>query len=252
VFIFDYRYFGGSTDTSKSKIRNLVMPWYHIADTKIVIEAIESGVLGNKINEKSISLWGTSLAGGHALVIASELGPTRIKSVISHVPHLDGREASKKAISQRGILKTIRIIILSISDFILSHFLGLSPIYVKIVETFDGAPSYMMLTENDLKSYFSKHPKEYLGGWQNLAPARTMLLLSLYSPVDVLKKIDVPVLFVGATQDSLCPAKNVQEAAKIVKKAEYFEVNCTHFEIYVGDYFNAIVEEMVKFASKHK
>lgn len=49
-----------------------------------------------------LALWGTSFAGGHMVVAAAELG-TKVKAVISQVPHMDGR--GQPTVHDNDILK---------------------------------------------------------------------------------------------------------------------------------------------------
>ena len=131
--ILDYRTFGGS-DALKSQpyTRNLIYPWYHVVDIKTVVTAVGKGALGPSIDETKIALWGTSFGGGHVLHVAADLKEnSAIKAVISQVPHLDGRAASKRGARQRGILGTVRLAILALSD-IMRSFFGLQPIYIRI------------------------------------------------------------------------------------------------------------------------
>ena len=131
--ILDYRTFGGS-DALKSqpRTRNLIYPWYHVADIKTVVDAVGKGALGPLVDETKIALWGTSFGGGHVLEVAADLKTnSAIKAVVSQVPHLDGRAASKRGARQRGILGTFRLAILALSD-IMRSFFGLEPIYIRI------------------------------------------------------------------------------------------------------------------------
>eukprot|EP01038_Epipyxis_sp_PR26KG_P005283 gene5283-7344_t len=249
VLIFDYRFFGGSI--SNTTLRNYINPWNHIDDIKFVVNAAKSGALGTKVNANAIALWGTSFAGGHVLEIANLFkNDDSVKCIISQVPHLNGKAASKRGIKDRGLVGSLKVAILSISD-LLRSFLGLDPIYVKIAGKKTDV-AYMMLTDDELSSYFSKHPKQYLGGWQNWAPARTLLMLSLYNPIDVVKNIRKPILFIGAKNDQLCPIEYVQQAVKesLHEGSKIIEIDGTHFDIYRNKGFEIATEEMVKFLKK--
>ena len=94
---------------------------------------------------------------------------------------MDGVAASKRAIKSRGLLTSARVISIAIYDLFCGLF-GLPPAYVKIVGSTSDI-SYMTLSTEDTVKYYSKHPKTYLGGWKNAAPARTLALISLYNPI---------------------------------------------------------------------
>ncbi len=249
AFIFDYRYFGGSTQFESIRIRNYINPWNHVVDIKTVVKVVHSGALGAAVDGGSIALWGTSFAGGHVLKVAQDLGPSIIRCVISQVPHLDGRLASRRGIVQRGVLGTLRVAVLAAAD-VVSQTLGLPPVYVKIAGS-SSEVAYMMLSAEQLALYFSKHPAQYLGGWRNLAPAGTLGILSLYNPIDFAAEVRVPVLYIGGTEDALCPVELVRSAANRTPNAELLEINTSHFGIYSGEPLQRAMQAMEGFLLKH-
>jgi len=260
VLIFDYRHFGGSFANKKAPFRNFIYPWNHYEDIMTVVRFIKSNALqGFLVNSNKIALWGTSFAGGHVIMASSELPPNSISAVISQVPHMNGREATKSAIASRGLLQSFRVVLLGIADILFSQLLQLSPpLYVKIAaKKEENEIGYMSLSQEHFDLYISKHPKVYLGGWKNLAPARTLLFLSLYNPVEKLENFTAaPVLFVTAKQDDLCPPKFVVDS---VAKAQnqgsslltHVQVDTNHFGIYNGKHFEESVTAMKTFLSKH-
>ena len=68
VFAFDYRTFGGSS----GEPRHWVSPKRHVQDWHSAVSYIQSDLV-DKVDPSKIFLWGTSLAGGHALVTAGNL-----------------------------------------------------------------------------------------------------------------------------------------------------------------------------------
>jgi pimeloyl-ACP methyl ester carboxylesterase len=261
VLVFDYRHFGGSittvTTSSTSsqllcKLRNFIYPWNHVQDYLTVIETITSGYFSNYhnghsiINPQKISLWGTSFAGGHVLMATWQLPRGTITSIISQVPHLDGKAASKRAIQQKGIVRTIKIAIIAIADVLVSQVGGYSPLYIRICGPLEEN-AYMSLPPSELSLYYSKHPVVKLGDWKNMAPARTTAIISLYSPIQVVKSLDTPILFVSGSNDELCPSSKVREAQQLGKNAEMLEVDATHFEIYNHP---SVLENMVNYLQK--
>jgi cephalosporin-C deacetylase-like acetyl esterase len=186
-------------------------------------------------NDRSIGIWGTSFAGGHALVAASQLDAGTVKAIVSQVPHLDGKNASKRALLTRGVVKTLKTAVVSLTD-IVRWGLGLLPLYVKIAGTTTDL-SFMTMTQDELTNYFNKHPKVYLGGWRNLAPARSMALMSQYSPMQSVSKISVPILFIAAAKDELCPLVEIQQAYALTANpdSQLMALQCNHFQIYLGE-----------------
>lgn len=258
AILIDYRYFGGSTNSRKVNYRNLINPWNHVADIQTVLTAVRKGKFGTLINHNNMVLWGTSLAGGHMLKIANDNPNSGIKAVISQVPHLDGKAASLRALKSRGPVGFLRAMLLALVDIAVEQVntaaaklgfdqVNLPAVYVKIVGT-AAETAYMILDESEQKMYFQKHPVNYLGGWRNLAPARTLAFMSLYNPIQEVPGIKVPILFVAATDDNLCPIEYVRNAAELAQEGELLEVNTTHFDLYQGENFAKITERMVEFA----
>jgi cephalosporin-C deacetylase-like acetyl esterase len=229
----DYRTFGGSMNNcNETVVRNHINPWHHVDDILATVRWVKDNKLGWFDSSRFVShilcvkpfithlsrigLWGTSFAGGHMLQVAKALnGDSAIKAVVSQVPHLNGKAASLRAIKNRGSIGSIQIAILSLADMFRSK-LGLSPLYIRIASYLDDPFAYMQMTGEQLESYFRKHPATYLGDWKNYAPARTLLYLSQYNPVNAVAEINAPILFIGATQDTLCPIDDVRAAFALV------------------------------------
>ena len=244
--VIDYRSFGLSTD----KYRNFISPWRHVEDIESIVKAVHDGVLlNNSVDSNKIALWGSSLAGGHGIMVASKLRDQDfLKGIVTQVPHLDGKAASLRGIKSRGVIGTLRLLFISLAD-IARGLSGFSPLYVKIAGLANET-AYMPMSEQDLQTYYSKHPKIYLGDWKNLAPARTLLFMSRYNPINEIPKLTVPVLMIGATNDDLCPVSTIEKAFKSLqpnKNHRLVTKECTHFDVYVGPVFEDLKAEMIKF-----
>mmetsp|Transcript_31823 Transcript_31823/g.53697 ORF Transcript_31823/g.53697 Transcript_31823/m.53697 type:complete len:398 (-) Transcript_31823:1614-2807(-) len=255
VIVLDYRHFGGSTsksdDASDSNpsIRNWINPWMHVEDIHTVVAAVQAGQFGEQIDPSRMILWGTSFAGGHMLTVASAYPPNTFLGVISQVPHLDGKAASLRALKSRGPVGFVRVMLLALVDLAASKlFPGMfAPLYVKIVGTAQDT-AYMILTEEEKYEYFKKHPTSYLGGWRNLAPARTLAMMSQYNPITAVPNLKVPILLIAATKDVLCPIEYVRNAQSLnPQHATLLEIDSSHFELYRGERLDLITSRMVDF-----
>jgi pimeloyl-ACP methyl ester carboxylesterase len=113
--------------------------------------------------------------------------------------------------------------------------------------------AYMNLGEEHLQSYFSKHPKIYLGGWKNLAPARTLAVMSFYNPISDVPDIRIPILFIAASNDTLCPASIVAKAASKAMhvSSRLVTIDASHFDMYNGDNAKLAVNHMISFLNLH-
>ena len=190
ALIIDYRGFGGSS-RQHWKMRQYIHPWHHVEDIVAAVHFIRGeALLKENIDCNLIALWGGAFGGGHVVIAAERLGPELIKGVISQTPHLGGRVASWKAFKTRGIFKVLKLSALAFTDYFRS-LLWLSPLYIKIISENQTDMSFLTVSSNDFKTYSSKHPKKYLGGWENKAPARSFFPLLLYGPAEHVANVKV-------------------------------------------------------------
>lgn len=190
ALLIDYRSFGGSS-RNNWKIRNYLNPWHHVEDIVASVRYVRSDAFSeDNIDPNSIALWGTAYAGGHVIMAAEALGPDHIRGVVAQAPFLDGRAAAWNTIKRGGVIRAIQFTSLAVTDY-LRHMLRLSPLYVKIISDNASDVSYLTVSSEDFAVYSSKHPKKFLGGWENKAPARSMFMLSFYSPMKHIDNVEV-------------------------------------------------------------
>jgi pimeloyl-ACP methyl ester carboxylesterase len=72
-----------------------------------------------------------------------------------------------------------------------------------------------------------------------------------YSPIQHVKQISCPILFVAATQDVLCPVDQVHRALALAPNAQLLSRECTHFELYRGQLFEGLIHEQARFFQQH-
>jgi cephalosporin-C deacetylase-like acetyl esterase len=83
VLLHDHRNFGASD----GEPRQDVDPWQQIADWRRAISYLQSRP---EVDEQRIGLWGTSYAGGHAIVLGAT--DRRVQCVVAQVPTISGYE----------------------------------------------------------------------------------------------------------------------------------------------------------------
>src|SRR4029453_6868117 len=83
VLVHDHRNFGASDGTP----RNDIDPWRQIADWRRAITFLE---MQPEVDPQRIGLWGTSYAGGHAIVLGAT--DRRLRAVVAQVPTISGFE----------------------------------------------------------------------------------------------------------------------------------------------------------------
>ena len=90
VLVHDHRGFG----VSDGQPRFDVDPWRQIADWRFAISYLQSHPA---VDADRIGLWGTSYAGGHALVLGAT--DRRLKAVVAQVPTISGYQQSLRRVA---------------------------------------------------------------------------------------------------------------------------------------------------------
>jgi cephalosporin-C deacetylase-like acetyl esterase len=90
VLVHDHRNFG----SSGGDLRGDIDPWRQIADWRRAISYLEARP---EVDPKRIGLWGSSYAGGHALVLGAT--DRRLSCIVSQVPTISGYEQGLRRVS---------------------------------------------------------------------------------------------------------------------------------------------------------
>lgn len=233
VILFDYRYWGGST----GKPREMISINSQLEDWKTMIQYASTCKF---IDNRRIVLWGTSLSGGYALSLASEL--KNIQAIMVQIPYVDGAETAKLYPLQRypQALK------LSSQDYMGSK-MGLNPKRLPVVDQYKLC---FMPTADSYYGYLSIVNPDYY--WSGEVPARVFFNLMRYRPIQLVRQINIPVLFIAAQHDSLIPIESSREAAtNIAPFVSYHEWDMKNFDIYHGSWFEKAVTTQLEFLHQH-
>ncbi|MVU66091.1 alpha/beta hydrolase [Acinetobacter baumannii] len=233
VILFDYRYWGGST----GKPREMISINSQLEDWKTMIQYASTCKF---IDNRRIVLWGTSLSGGYALSLASEL--KNIQAIMVQIPYVDGAETAKLYPLQRypQALK------MSSQDYMGSK-MGLNPKRLPVVDQYKLC---FMPTADSYYGYLSIVNPDYY--WSGEVPARVFFNLMRYRPIQLVRQINIPVLFIAAQHDSLIPIESSREAAtNIAPFVSYHEWDMKHFDIYHGSWFEKAVTTQLEFLHQH-
>ena len=90
VLVHDHRGFGASGGLPRFDVD----PWVQIADWRRAISFLESQPV---VDENRIGLWGTSYAGGHAIVLGAT--DRRLRAVVAQVPTISGYQQSLRRVA---------------------------------------------------------------------------------------------------------------------------------------------------------
>jgi len=230
--VFDYRYFG----ESEGYPRQLIDISCQLSDWK---SAIAFARTLERVDENRVILWGTSFSGGHVL----QLGATEanLAAIISQCPFTDGL-ASGLAVSPWVSLKLTGVAVLDR----LGAFVGAKPRLVPVAGR--AGETALMTAWDAYDGYLNLVPPG--ARVVNLTPARFALDIIRYYPGRRTANINAPVLCCVCNDDSVAPtAKTLKHIARIPKK-EVRRYNHGHFEIYIGDAFEEVVEDQLDFLKR--
>jgi uncharacterized protein len=234
TFLFDYRCFDGS----EGEPRNWISPRRHIEDWEAALVFVKDL---REVDTSRIALWGTSLSGGHAIVIAAR--HPEIAAVIAQVPFTDGLALLGSSVSLKHML---RLSMAGLRD-LLRIVLRRPPFTVPIVGRTDSLA--IMNMSGAWEGYQSILPNET--SWINACPARAVFATSFYRPIRHAARVRCPVLLVVARRDEVIPSWTVKRAAARLPNAKVIALNGSHFDLYKGSHFEEAVAVEQNFLAAH-
>ena len=233
VLLFDYRCFGGSD----GKPRNLVNPFRHVQDWEAAIAHVPSL---SGINHNRIALWGSSLSGGHVMVVASH--DPGVSAIISQMPLVDSIPVLRN-------MRPRQIIGGSMAAFrdLLRILTFRSPYCTPVFG--DPGTIACMTTPECKPGYLSIIPAG--STWKNECPARVLFTAGPYRPTTVAKRVKCPALVIMGEKDSLIPPPSIEKAVSRMGNAELVKMPIAHFDMYTGEWFEKVVEVEARFLKEH-
>lgn len=217
VLLFDYRNLGASDGAP----RQLVSIRKQLEDWEAAI-AFARGLA--EADPDRVALWGTSLSGGHAVVLAAR--DPRIAAISAQCPMLDGLLSSRMVRHDLGPRAVLRHVGSALLDWMRAG-LGMSPLYVPLV----GKPGThaAMASHDAYEGVMAIMPSH----WRNELAARFFLSMPLYRPKKYARAVKCPALFIACQKDSVVSTKATVETAKRMgQRARLIELPIGHFDVY--------------------
>jgi len=235
VVAFDYRHFGASD----GEPRQLVSPRRQLQDYSAAIAFAKSL---DGIDAGRIAVWGTSFAGGHALVMAAR--EPGLAAAVCQCPMMDGRAAVGGIVRYAGIGQLLRLSAHGLYDLALAAFGGAH--YIPIV----GRPGELaiMSSPDSNDGYRALAPP----GFRFEVAARVALGVAFYRPVTAAAHAHCPVLVQICLRDSVAPVAASEEVVRrLGARGEVYRYDIGHFEPYFGAPFERSVADQVEFLQRH-
>jgi cephalosporin-C deacetylase-like acetyl esterase len=185
VLVHDHRSFGDSSGEPRQDVN----PWQQIEDWRRVISYLETLP---EVDANRIGIWGTSYAGGHALILAAT--DRRLKAIVSQVPIISGIEQGKRRISP-DMLPALEHFL---TEDERSQLKGEPVSYMKVVS--DNASERAAYNAQDVMNFYLQPIPE--GKWENKVTVRSTRWSRMYEPGIFISLISpTPLLMVVADED---------------------------------------------------
>ena len=229
VLTFDYRGFGGSEGE-----RGWLIPSLQVKDIRNAITYMETLP---EIDPEKIALWGSSFGGANAICVTA--ADKRVKAVIAQLTFGSGERVVTGGLKPEEKEKL---------------FATLSKISQRLVKQNKNMMMSLnqILSDADSEEFFGKiiaeHPKI------NVKIPFLFVKESIeYKPEDVIGKITVPVMILGAEKDIVNPpaeSKILFEKANEPKELVMIK-DATHYQVYSGAKFEEAFKAEMEFFKKY-
>ena len=224
---FDYRSFGVS-DGSPRQVVDLKGQWADI-DAAVTFAARQPGVDAGRV-----ALWGTSLGGAHAIVVAARRRD--VAAVVAQVPF----NGFPKRVEGRSTAATVRLLRAMVSDKV-RGLLGARPHYVPAV----GPPDTVAVMSSEAAQRVIASLDS--ATWRNEVAPRALLDMMRYRPAEYASTLTVPLLVCGARNDKEVPAELVEQLVERAPDGRIIWYPVSHFDVYQPEVRARLIADQLAF-----
>lgn len=187
VLVHDHRGFGASDGTPRGDVD----PWVQIADWRRAISFLESHPW---VDPTRIGLWGTSYAGGHAIVLGAT--DRRLRAVVAQVPTISGYQQSLRRIAPEHVSALEAAFI----DDDRRQFRGEAPAVQAVVGADPTVPAAYRSAE--AISFYTQPVPD--GVWDNTMTVRSSRAARMYEPGTWIARVSpTPLLMIVGLRDTV-------------------------------------------------
>lgn len=230
---FTYRHFGDSG----GQPRQLLSISRQLADWDAAITHVQAHP---DLDGQRVAVWGTSFGGGHAITVAAR--HPELRAAVAQCPFTDG-VAAARALGPAGALRLLP----AVTRDLLAGALGREPVRLALtgppgtaalMTAPDAAPGYRALVPPDMD-------------FVDEVAARVVPTITAYRPGRHAREVIAPILFCVCDTDSVAPARPTLAHARTAPRAEIRTYPAGHFDIYLGNPFDAVVADQTEFLTRH-
>jgi fermentation-respiration switch protein FrsA (DUF1100 family) len=224
VLVHDHRGFGASGGA----LRFDIDPWTQIADWRRAISFLESHPA---VDPDRIGLWGTSYAGGHAIVLGAT--DRRLRAVVAQVPTISGYQQSLRRVppDQVAALEA------SFIDDERRQFRGEPPATQAVVSSDPGVRA--AYRSPDAIAFYNQPVPD--GSWQNTVTVRSTRAARNYEPGTWISRVSpTPLLMIVGLHDAITVADLALAAyERALQPKKLVTIAGGHFDPYLDRFAEA-------------
>lgn len=219
VLLHDHRGFGASEGTPRQDVD----PWRQVADWRRAISYLETL---DVVDSKRIGLWGTSYAGGHAIVLGAT--DRRLRCVVAQVPTISGYEQGLRRIAPENVSAIEE----AFADDDRAQLRG-EPLRRQAIVSADPSIPASYRAKDAIDFYLQPVPE---GAWENNVTFRSTRAARMYEPGHWIARVSpTPLLMVVATRDAIT-LTDLELAAyeRALQPKRLVTIEGGHFDPYVS------------------
>jgi hypothetical protein len=225
VLLHDHRTYGDSDGEPRCDID----PWQQIEDWRRAISFLEARP---EVDERRVGLWGTSHAGGHAIVLGAT--DRRLRAVVAQVPIISGLEQARRRVAPDKVAALEE----TFDADERARFRGEPPHYQAVVSKDPAVPA-AYYAPDAVEFYLRPVPEG--GHWENTVTVRSVRKSRMYEPGLFITRVSpTPLLLVVAGHDVITPADIALAAYERALEPKRLELTRGgHFDAYDAQFDHA-------------
>jgi predicted alpha/beta hydrolase len=229
ALLFDYRGFGDSEGE-----RGRLVPAEQRVDIRNAITFMQSL---NEVDPERVGLWGTSFGGANAICTA--VIDKRVKCLSVQITFGSGERMVGAGMTDEEKKKLRATLGKAWQRTVVKN----KPMMLAMEQ---------ILTDDDSKAFYAKTVAEH-PEFKTKLPLTTIRESLEYCPEDFIGQVHVPIMFIGATDDIVCP---VAETHILYEKANDPKDKCIiegarHYDVYEGEFFKQSCGKAVEWYKKY-
>jgi fermentation-respiration switch protein FrsA (DUF1100 family) len=224
VLLHDHRTFGASDGLPRQDVD----PWRQIADWRRAITFLESRP---EVASERIGLWGTSYAGGHAIVLGAT--DRRLRCVVAQVPTISGYEQGLRRVPPDAVAALEEAFAVDER----AQFRG-EPPCTQLVVGDDPAVAAAYRGRDAIAFYTQPVPP---GVWENHVTVRSTRAARMYEPGLWISRVSpTPLLLVVGDHDTITLTDTALAAyERALEPKKLVMIRGDHFDPYLGAFETA-------------